>query len=177
LINFKLKLLQTDNNNKDIYKKKKIPDYLSNNSTKDNTLQITSLVNEDNHSTRRYKKLASNTNSNNKNSNSFTNNPEQQSLKITPSLPPKLPEKNEKNTIQPEQFKINRVNDFEINNKLKIHEKLYKDYIRRDIVQDDLIKTFRNQEIRECTFTPKINYTSINSKSKEPKHIELYQVN
>jgi hypothetical protein len=53
---------------------------------------------------------------------------------------------------------------------LPIHEKLYQDKKRRDIIQTELEKNFRYEEIKHCTFTPKIN-TSKN-KTKNPIDIK-----
>ena len=45
---------------------------------------------------------------------------------------------------------------------LPIHEKLYQDKKRRDIIQTELERNFRYEEIKHCTFTPKkSNYSTI----------------
>lgn len=85
---------------------------------------------------------------------------------------------NSRNMLSHSPMVVNKVENFTIDKKpLEIHERLYNDRIRRDVVQNEMAKHFRYQEVKDCTFTPKIN-SQLKKQNKipndQPSYIKLY---
>jgi hypothetical protein len=93
---------------------------------------------------------------------------------------------------------VNKAENFSICDKINnkpVHDRLYKDKARRDLILNENAKNFRQDEVKDCTFVPKINITttprnsSVNkneysttpthkkskSKNSDPCYIQLYE--